>query len=113
MRPPVTPQTPFARHLRAALARSGISSQELARRLGVHPTSISNWVRGVYAYSHNSSPGEPCVPSRKHVREMAPLLGEPVDLLLLLAGYAPEMPALEAYRRLQPDMARERKEVAL
>jgi len=65
----------FRQRLRMALSRTGISQAELARRIGVHPNLVNNWVAG---RRH---------PSLQNLAALAPVLK--VDIHWLVLGCSP------------------------
>lgn len=88
-----------------------MSARALALAIGVDPSNITNWRQGYYSPGHKAD--GPVLPNRQHAIAIARALGEDPNLVLLLAGHAPEMSPMVAYRKLHPDPMAERKLVAL
>lgn len=80
---------------------SRITRRELASRLGVDPSMVTIWVNGAYSPSNLSPSNTTSLPRREHAIAIAGILGEPVDLVLLLCGHAPQADPHKAYNRLQ------------
>lgn len=65
------------------------TGRDVARTCGVDETLVSLWKRGDY------------LPGREQAIKLAELFEEPVDLVLLLAGHAPQGNPEKLFRRLQ------------
>lgn len=110
----------FSRWLRSRISRyhGPLNGVGLAARIGVDQSLVGHWKKGKYPEYHRTSPGQPLVPSRQHCLAIAAALNEPPDLVLLLAGHAPNANPEHVFRLLHPlpdvaEVARQRKAVAL